>query len=155
MSYSFNLKLTDHTDDIKKLTEEGIETLLEAIGQEAEGDVVLKISDPTWKPKEPIDTGVLKNSITHRVVVSGAKTSEHAVYVGTNVAYAPYVEFGTGKYASNGNGRATPWVYRDDEGKFHRTSGMKARPFLRRGISENVKKYKQIAEDSLAQTFGD
>lgn len=152
MSYSFNLKLTDHTDDIKKLTEEGIETLLEAIGQEAEGDVVLKISDPTWNPKEPIDTGVLKNSITHRVVVSGAKTSEHAVYVGTNVAYAPYVEFGTG---DQGTHSGPAWTYRDDEGKFHRTSGMKARPFLRRGISENVKKYKEIAEDSLAQTFGD
>lgn len=40
----------------------------------------------------PVDTGRLKNSITHRI-----SKSEHRIdaEVGTNVAYAPYVEFPT------------------------------------------------------------
>ena len=144
-AYDFSLNLTDYSDQIMQLEEEGIETLLEAIGKEAEGDVVIKISSPGWIPKAPIDTGNLKNSITHRVV-----TKEQAVYIGTNVEYAPYVEFGTGDL---GTGTGRKWTYRDDEGKFHTTSGMKARPFLRKGISENIDKYRQIASDSLSQAF--
>ena len=38
----------------------------------------------------PVDTGRLRNSITHQVHVN-----EKAVHVGTNVEYAPYVELGT------------------------------------------------------------
>lgn len=145
--FSYDWTLIDNSEQIKQLTDEGIEVLLEAIGQEAEGDVIIKISSPGWIPKEPIDTGNLKNSITHRVV-----TSDKAVYIGTNVKYAPYVEFGTG---DQGSRTGKKWRYRDTEGKWHQTSGMKARPFLRKGISENVKKYKQIAADSLAAVFGD
>lgn len=40
----------------------------------------------------PVDTGRLRNSITHEVA-----TNEEAVYVGTNTEYAPYVEVGTSK----------------------------------------------------------
>lgn len=38
----------------------------------------------------PVDTGNLRNSITHRVDVD-----EQAAYIGTNVEYAPHVELGT------------------------------------------------------------
>lgn len=38
----------------------------------------------------PVDTGRLRNSITHQVYVN-----DKAVHVGTNVEYAPYVELGT------------------------------------------------------------
>lgn len=51
-----------------------------------------------------VDSGTLRNSITHQVV-------GNVGYVGTNLEYAPYVEYGTGKYAANGEGRLTPWVY--------------------------------------------
>lgn len=39
----------------------------------------------------PVDTGNLRNSITHSVVIE-----EGACYVGRDIEYAPYVEFGTG-----------------------------------------------------------
>jgi phage gpG-like protein len=40
----------------------------------------------------PVDTGRLKGSITSAVV-----ESELCVYIGTNVEYAPYQEFGTSR----------------------------------------------------------
>ena len=51
------------------------------------------------KMKVPVDTGTLKRSI---------KTTLYDTYgeVGTNVEYAPYVEFGTGLF--NPTGRKTP-----------------------------------------------
>jgi phage gpG-like protein len=54
----------------------------------------------------PVDTGRLRQSITHRIEGSTG-------IVGTNVEYAPYVEYGTGKHALGGNGRKTPWAYTD------------------------------------------
>lgn len=40
----------------------------------------------------PVDTGRLRNSITHAL-----NMDEEAVYIGTNVSYAPYVENGTSR----------------------------------------------------------
>lgn len=40
----------------------------------------------------PVDTGRLRNSITHEVA-----TSEEAVYISTNTEYAVFVELGTHK----------------------------------------------------------
>ena len=51
---------------------------LEKIGLSAEGDA---------KELCPVDTGRLRNSITHQV-----EEGDKAVYVGTNVEYAVYVE---------------------------------------------------------------
>ena len=42
------------------------------------------------KKLAPVDTGNLRNSITHEV-----DDGEPAAYVGTNVEYAPYQELGT------------------------------------------------------------
>ena len=75
------------------------------------------------KKQCPVDTGDLRNSITHEV-------EDNVGYIGTNKEYAPYVEFGTGIFASEGNGRDTPWSYQDDEGNWHTTVGQKPQPFL-------------------------
>lgn len=40
----------------------------------------------------PVDTGNLRNSITHSTEDEG-----HTVVIGTNVEYAPYVELGTSR----------------------------------------------------------
>ena len=71
----------------------------------------------------PVDTGDLRNSITHEV-------NDGVGIVGTNKEYAPYVEYGTGIFAVEGNGRDTPWSYQDDEGNWHTTVGQKPQPFL-------------------------
>lgn len=81
----------------------------------------------------PSDTGELRRSIDFQVADDGA---EGVIY--SNVEYAPYVEFGTGIYASRGGGRQTPWTYRAKDGNFYTTSGMAAQPFLEPALEQNT-----------------
>lgn len=91
----------------------------------------------------PVDTGNLRNSITHVV-----KDDEMAVYIGSNVEYAPYVELGTGVYADGG--RPTPWVFQDENGDWHRTNGQKAQPFLKPAATEHAAQYRAIIKSELS-----
>ena len=74
MSYTYK----DNTDEVLSKMEKAIERGLEAIGLTAEGHA---------KKETPVDTGRLRNSISHTV-------EDRAAYIGTNVEYAPYVELG-------------------------------------------------------------
>lgn len=96
------------------------------------------------KKKAPKDTGNLMNSITHAVA---GKT----VTIGTAVKYAPYQEFGTGVYASNGQGRKTPWKYQDAKGVWHKTSGNKPHPYLRPALEDHITEYKAVFERELGR----
>ena len=78
-----NVRLTDNTKLIKNATDQQIGAALEAIGLKVEGYAKLLC---------PVDTGRLRNSITHVV-----KTNEKTVYIGTNVEYAAAVECGTSR----------------------------------------------------------
>lgn len=60
------------------------------------------IIEETAKRLAPVDSGQLHGSIRKGPVQGNSVT------VGTNVSYAPYVEYGTGIYAGNGGGY---WVY--------------------------------------------
>lgn len=71
----------NNVEQAQRLFAQRIAAALEEIGLVAERFA---------KAKCPVDTGRLRNSITH-VIDSGRKE----VYIGTNVEYAPYVEFGT------------------------------------------------------------
>lgn len=90
----------------------------------------------------PVDTGNLRNSITHQV-----DDGESAVYIGSNVEYATYVELGTGKYAEGG--RPTPWVYQDAKGNWHWTAGNPAQPFLEPAVADHAQTYRNIIEDEM------
>ena len=90
----------------------------------------------------PVDTGNLRNSITHEVV-----EDENAVYIGTNNEYAAYVCLGTGKYAEGG--RPTPWVYQDANGTWHYTHGQKPKPFLKPAVTDHTDKYREIIKDAF------
>lgn len=98
------------------------------------------------KDKAPKDTGALRRSITSKIEVNG---SEIDGIVFTPLEYAPYVEYGTGLFAENGNGRQTPWVYRDDEGNYHYTHGQHPQPFLRPALNENKDEIIQIIKEAL------
>ena len=98
------------------------------------------------KDKAPKDTGALRRSITSKIEVTG---SEIDGIVFTPLEYAPYVEYGTGLFAENGNGRQTPWVYRDDKGKYHYTHGQHPQPFLRPALNENKDEIIQIIKEAL------
>ena len=87
--------------------EKGIKNGLEAIGLTAE----------TYAKKEtPVCTGRLRNSISHAV-------DGEAVYIGSNVEYAPYVELGTSRAI--------------------------AHHMLQKAATEHGAEYKRLAEDAL------
>lgn len=71
----------DNREAIAEAIDQALATALEEVGLVAEGYA---------KRACPVDTGRLRNSITH-IVDEGAR---HVV-IGTNVEYAPYVELGT------------------------------------------------------------
>ena len=91
------------------------------------------IVENSAKQNCPVDDGQLRQSISHKV---NKTTGE----IGSSVQYAPYVEIGTGIYSTEGNGRQTPWVYRDAKGEWHTTKGMKAQPFLKPALELNRSK---------------
>ncbi|MGM9937488.1 MAG: HK97-gp10 family putative phage morphogenesis protein [Candidatus Ornithomonoglobus sp.] len=92
-------------------------------------------------------TGALKASITHEIVQEG---KELVGYVGTNTEYAPYQEFGTGKFAENGDGRETPWAYTDERtGETIWTAGNKPKPFLRPALADNRDKVKEALAQGM------
>lgn len=86
------------------------------------------------KEKAPKGTGELQRSITSRIEEDGG---DLVGVVFTPLEYAPYVEFGTGLFAEEGGRQDVPWNYQDDEGKWHSTSGMPPRPYLRPALEEN------------------
>ena len=144
MNLEFNI--TDNSPLILAALPEAIEKALEAIGLQAEGHAKVKLSN---KPKR-IDTGLLRNSITH--AVSGKPPAigtyaadeskpgrqnagwydgqapeeadgQKAVWIGTNVEYATYVHDGTSKMAPN--------------------------RFIRNAVTNHRDEYKAIAEQML------
>lgn len=103
---------TDNTAEIIALAKDAVRVALEAVGLQAEGYAKRY---ETWK-----DTGRLQNSITHT-------SDDDTAYVGTNVEYAPYVEFGTQK---TGDG-------------CH---------FLKNAVNNHINEYKAIFEEYLRNT---
>lgn len=71
-----DIKITDNSPEVQAAFNDKIALVLGAIGEIAEGYA---------KEDCPVDTGRLRNSITHR-------TEGKDEYIGTNVEYAPYVE---------------------------------------------------------------
>ena len=85
-----SVKVNDNTDAVLKELDNAMERALTRIGLAAEGYA---------KKEAPVDTGNLRNSITH-----AEEIKEKATYVGTNVEYAPFVELGTSR------SRAQPYL---------------------------------------------
>lgn len=97
----------DYSKEVLAALEKGIKNSLEAIGLTAETYA---------KEATPVDTGRLRNSISHAV-------DGEAVYIGSNVEYAPYVELGT--------------------------SRAKAHHMLQKAATEHSAEYKRLAEDAV------
>lgn len=123
----------DYSAEVLNAMNDAVVRALERCGSQAEGYA---------KDLAPVDTGRLRDSITHSV-----DDGEPAVYIGTNMEYATYVELGTGKYAEGG--RPTPRVYQDDEGNRHWTAGNPAQPFLKPAVADHAQTYRNIIEDEL------
>ena len=101
----------DNSQQILSAMEKGKRNALTAIGSSAE----------TYAKQEtPVDTGRLRNSISHAV-------DGEAVYIGSNVEYAPYVELGT--------------------------SRAKAHHMLQKAATEHSAEYKRLAEDAVCNAI--
>ena len=96
----------------------------------------------------PVDTGQLRSSITHEVVEKEGR-------VGTNVEYAPYVEYGTGLFAANGDGRQERWSYQDGEGNWYSTIGQQPQPFLHPALNNNREQVLQTIKDEASKEIKD
>lgn len=123
----------DYSADVLNEFHDAVLRALERCGEQAEGYA---------KDLAPVDTGNLRNSISHKV-----DDGEAAVYIGTNVSYAPYVELATGIYTEGG--RPTPWVYQDAKGNWHWTAGNPAQPFLAPAVKDHPQTYRNIIADEL------
>lgn len=125
--------LDDHSAEVLAALDAACNRALEKCGLVAEGYA---------KQLCPVDTGILRNSISHSV-----DTAEKAAYVGTDKEYGLYVEMGTGKYITGG--RPTPWVYQDEKGNWHRTNGQRAQPYIKPAVSDHRETYKNIIDKEL------
>lgn len=96
--------------------------------------------------KAPKGAGDLRRSIQSRVERDG---NDVVGIIFTPLEYAPYVEYGTGLFAETGGRTDVPWVYCDDEGNFHSTSGMKPHPFMRPALNENREKILEIIKEGM------
>ena len=127
---------------------EGLDKLLRKLDELGQHDAVqhgletaaIRV-ETAAKEKCPVDDGLLRANITHRVMFNIA-------VIGANTEYAPYVELGTGLFAVNRDGKKdVPWVYQDAKGDWHTTSGQHPQPFLYPALTENTNK---IADDVKA-----
>ncbi|QCR33127.1 HK97-gp10 family putative phage morphogenesis protein [Lysinibacillus sp. SGAir0095] len=77
------------------------------------------------RSRAPEDSGYLRQSIEVEILNDGLSAR-----VIVSADYAIYIEYGTGIYAVNGNGRQDGWTYFSDKfGEFVFTEGMKPQPF--------------------------
>lgn len=131
---------------------DGVLEAIEALGDTGDLETALgkacALVERSAKEKAPKDTGELRRSITSRVENEGGAVRG---VVFTPLEYAPYVEYGTGLFAENGNGRKdVPWNYKDDKGEWHRTSGQHPQPFMRPALNENREQITRIIKEALS-----
>ncbi len=95
-------------------------------------------------------TEALRDKINHNIRHENGQIIGE---VGSPLMYAIYVEFGTGEFAENGQGRKGGWAYKTPDGQFHFTRGMKPQSFLRPAFRENKENIKQIIAKELKKNF--
>ena len=101
----------DYTIKVKGAIDDRINAVLEECAGEIESQT---------KRNSRVDTGKTKNSFRHVVV-----DEHHAAYIGSDYENAIWEEFGTGEHALAGNGRKGGWMYKDEKGHWHYTTGKK------------------------------
>lgn len=116
--------------------------VLHKVGQLVEDAAKQNLTD-----NDSVDSGRLRGSMMYEV------TSPNEVEIGTNTEYGIYVEYGTGLFAENGDGRQdVPWHYQTADGKWHSTVGQKPKPFLRPALDDNEEEIKRmITEEAIKQ----
>lgn len=126
---------------LQKLEELGsTENVSQAMGQ------ACAIVEAAAKQAAPKDTGELRRSIESRIEGSG-EAIRGVVF--TPLEYAPYVEYGTGLFAENGGRTDVPWLYKDEKGETHITSGQKPQPYMRPALLNNKDKILKKLQEGM------
>lgn len=118
MNISYKIT-SDNTQQIIEEKNDAVLRALEIIGQVVENSAA---------GYAPVDTGNLRNSITHEV-----DDGEHCVYIGSNVEYAPFQELG--------------WY----SGGKHHSAAHDGRGYLRPAVEDNMEKIQSIFKEELSQ----
>lgn len=146
MKFNYDIKFTDNTPQLHEALESWAERVLTKWGMKIHD--YAQLLAPAGEEKstgiEGYVGGALKESLTYAVDLA-----KKTVTIGSNLFYSVYVELGTGIFAEKGNGRKTPWVWKDFNGKWHFTRGMKAandgKGFLRPAVEEHIDELREIA----------
>lgn len=117
--------INDHTDEFKSKINKGYIKGLIKVGMQAEKNA---------KQNAPVDTSKLKNSITN-IVDAG----ELEVIIGSNVEYAKYQEYGTGRNS--------------DVGGNSEIGGIKPKRFLRRAATDHGSEYRELIVTEIANAI--
>lgn len=99
-----------------------------------------QIVERSARKKCPKGTDALRQSITHKVDMRGARGT---AVVGSELEYAPYVHEGTGIHVPMGR-QDVPWSYQDEKGDWHTTDGMEPNPFLENARKECADRVHQV-----------
>ena len=146
MKFNYDIKFTDNTPQLHEALEAWAERVLTIWGMKVQDYAQLLVPTGTADSTgiEGYVGGALKQSLTFAVDLA-----KKTVTIGSNLFYSVYVELGTGIFAEKGNGRKTPWVWKDFNGKWHFTRGMKAandgKGFLRPAVEDHIDELRQIA----------
>jgi len=96
-----NVTIKSYRKEREKEIMGGLEKSMEKVGAIVERQAKINVSKSP--PEHPqVQTGRLRSSITHRVEMS---RNEIAALIGSNITYAPYLEFGTSRHSPY------PWLF--------------------------------------------
>lgn len=123
MAQVIEVRIEDNSEAVLESMNEQVLAWLEAIGEDAADTAAKKapVGTPESTGIPGYIGGTLKNSISSAVV-----EDEKAAYIGTNVEYAPYQEFGTSR-------------------------GIKGKHFLQFGATAHQAEYKSLLEQYLKE----
>lgn len=112
-------ELIDNSSKVLSDFNNSMQIALEKVGLAAEANAKIEITKVVYDtPQSPSykRTGRLRNSLSHA-------TDSSAAYIGTNVEYAAYVEFGT--------------------------VSMKPRPYIKPAVLDHIEEYKEIVRSTM------
>lgn len=116
-----DVKFENHTDEVLRKADQVFDTAMELIAEVGESNAIDEVTRLVYEtPESPyyVRTGALRNSLGHKYI-----RPEKTAYIGTDLEYAPYVEYG--------NQHVTE------------------RPFLRNAAQNYIEEYKQLLEDAI------
>lgn len=130
---------------------EAFDTALDQRLYEAMEELGLRI-EATARKLAPVDDGRLRSSITSEVQREGTDTL--ALYVGTNLSYAPHVEYGRGAITASGDG-VLHFTIEGEEVFVKSVGPADAQPYLRPAISQHEDTAEDLIEEAVEKAADD